>query len=997
MSINLTDEIEVKTKKGKLGAAKQIFLEGDTQTVENEIQDINSRHNDLSSKHESLSSTVSEHTKQIESNQSQITANKSAQDEKNASLDANMAKLNTRDDQITELVKGVTATGGASVATAVTYDNEKSGLTAVNAQAAIDEVSSIGHFAKRGGIVNISTNYNATNTAEVLTLAQALSKVPSTDRVLGFQGKYLATNGWHTIIYIGGSLTSWIDTTKWIDLSDKILRSISENATFAGIATPTTNPGTPDGNVFYIAGEGTYTNFSEISVDKGELAVLTWNGTWSKQSLKVGLPPNELNISHLFPTNGEGGTNQYTIAGAIAQVPLEYRVQGLKVSFINESGVSETWEFLGNDWSIDNFSEVGARIISEAADKANKVAGGQTTDVFLFENLEDIEYIISSNKVIGNINSNWKGICLNVSEGDTLIYKLNGGSGKALYYTDSEDNLISDIQDNTSTEKQVIVPQGVTKAYVRTHYGATGSYIKHLYVSKGIIGDVKKLKTDVKVLDDKAKEIDTLNSEVKELKYILNPTIEKVECFKGTVNEIIQDIFLDARYTGENFISVGYFKHAANSGKMDLRIYQYNNEQGEQLLGTIYRNENISTDYSEKITIEGTNFKCIIDPSTLADKNVKVTDKTRFSDIVYKEHDGELNPPKGLVEKTDETLIIARENSTKVEGIKTNLSSVNDYVSELFEKRKRVIEMYPQGLTMCNIGDSFTYNNNHFYNKDDVPTYTKGYISRIIENLPFLHYYNCGRDGKRYVDWGNGGQAYELPMADIYTILLGTNDWNNPSSYKISVGDDINFENPIEDGTDYTIMGNLRKLLNRIYEKNQKAKVLIFNPVERVKFVFVNNKTNTQPGGWATDTPAKMTLKDYSLAIYNTIKDLDFADKYPTMYVKAVNLYEESNFTFYNIMKYIDVNGNKIVYPDSINDGYDGNTNDYPYPQSSEGYMYDGLHPNDSGNEVISLIMTKYIVDILLNSRYIINSVNPVSHNYYYKGVTTSVFVECDY
>lgn len=140
MSINLTDEIEVKTKKGKLGAAKQIFLEGDTQTVEKEIQDINSRHNDLSSKHESLSSTVSEHTKQIESNQSQITANKSAQDEKNTSLDANMAKLNTRDDQITELVKGVTATGGASVATAVSYDNTSSNLDAATVQGALDEL-----------------------------------------------------------------------------------------------------------------------------------------------------------------------------------------------------------------------------------------------------------------------------------------------------------------------------------------------------------------------------------------------------------------------------------------------------------------------------------------------------------------------------------------------------------------------------------------------------------------------------------------------------------------------------------------------------------------------------------------------------------------------------------------------------------------------------------------------------------------------------------------
>lgn len=139
-NINVTAPIHAATKKGKLAAAKEIFLEGDTQTVEKEIQDINSRHNDLSSKHESLSSTVSEHTKQIESNQSQITANKSAQDEKNTSLDANMAKLNTRDDQITELVKGVTATGGASIATAVTYDNTSSQLTSATVQGAVDEL-----------------------------------------------------------------------------------------------------------------------------------------------------------------------------------------------------------------------------------------------------------------------------------------------------------------------------------------------------------------------------------------------------------------------------------------------------------------------------------------------------------------------------------------------------------------------------------------------------------------------------------------------------------------------------------------------------------------------------------------------------------------------------------------------------------------------------------------------------------------------------------------
>ena len=95
MSINLTDEIEVKTKKGKLGAAKQIFLEGDIQTVEKEIQDINSRHNSLNTKHESLSRTV----------------------------------------------QGIAATGGASTAINVTYNNNTSGLNAENVQDAINELA----------------------------------------------------------------------------------------------------------------------------------------------------------------------------------------------------------------------------------------------------------------------------------------------------------------------------------------------------------------------------------------------------------------------------------------------------------------------------------------------------------------------------------------------------------------------------------------------------------------------------------------------------------------------------------------------------------------------------------------------------------------------------------------------------------------------------------------------------------------------------------------
>lgn len=64
-----------------------------------------------------------------------------------------------------------------------------------------------------------------------------------------------------------------------------IISTVGANATFAGIATPATNPGTPDGPVFYLASEsGTYTNFNATELQDG-LSVLMWDGSWSSQQI----------------------------------------------------------------------------------------------------------------------------------------------------------------------------------------------------------------------------------------------------------------------------------------------------------------------------------------------------------------------------------------------------------------------------------------------------------------------------------------------------------------------------------------------------------------------------------------------------------------------------------------------------------------------------------------------------------------------------------------
>lgn len=62
-----------------------------------------------------------------------------------------------------------------------------------------------------------------------------------------------------------------------------IISTVGSGATFAGIATPTTNPGTPDQNVFYIASEdGIYSNFGNVVLEN-EVAIFTnENGIWQK-------------------------------------------------------------------------------------------------------------------------------------------------------------------------------------------------------------------------------------------------------------------------------------------------------------------------------------------------------------------------------------------------------------------------------------------------------------------------------------------------------------------------------------------------------------------------------------------------------------------------------------------------------------------------------------------------------------------------------------------
>lgn len=94
---------------------------------------------------QNVDDTLKDHQSQLDDKQQQITAN-----------DEDISLLQTRSTQMEETIKSIAATGGASQATAVTYNNEKSKLTAVNIQSAVDEVVDKASIKDEKGVVQDS-------------------------------------------------------------------------------------------------------------------------------------------------------------------------------------------------------------------------------------------------------------------------------------------------------------------------------------------------------------------------------------------------------------------------------------------------------------------------------------------------------------------------------------------------------------------------------------------------------------------------------------------------------------------------------------------------------------------------------------------------------------------------------------------------------------------------------------------------------------------------
>ena len=91
-----------------------------------------------------------------------------------------------------------------------------------------------------------------------------------------------------------------------------IINSLGRGYQFIGIATPETNPGTPDQRVFYLASSGTYPNFGPATIPAGYIGVLYYDTSWHynlfdlKAKFASGEEVNEVHIVKDLTTGGAG-------------------------------------------------------------------------------------------------------------------------------------------------------------------------------------------------------------------------------------------------------------------------------------------------------------------------------------------------------------------------------------------------------------------------------------------------------------------------------------------------------------------------------------------------------------------------------------------------------------------------------------------------------------------------------------------------------------------
>lgn len=149
----------------------------------------------------------------------------------------------------------------------------------------------------------------------------------------------------------------------------------------------------------------------------------------------------EYNVSIHHPSFGIDGSNRYTLEGAIVQVPEDIRTAGLKVSFLNNSGLVETWEFAGGAFeNIENWKSNEDKLTDIRDEAISKIKEVESDAISNFSSQRVTPDMLSeSTKQF--INASGGGTINNLADDEDLVSVDKGENLSVLKFADRAYNL----------------------------------------------------------------------------------------------------------------------------------------------------------------------------------------------------------------------------------------------------------------------------------------------------------------------------------------------------------------------------------------------------------------------------------------------------------------------------------------------------------------------------------------------------------------------------
>lgn len=639
---------------------------------------------------------------------------------------------------------------------------------------------------------------------------------------------------------------------------NELITSLKAQFSYKGIAKPTTNPGVPDSNVFYIAGEGTYTNFSNLVIEVGQLGILKWDGSWHKEVLEIGAGGGNMIL--------EWNTD---VATTRKQVPQKYRKQGIQISYLHSEKGWINEQYIGTNIS-DSYWVYDCYWVN-INDKENDIIASKIHSAILYSSKEIIlgEEFWHDNAVWNFTKDNTKAVLnkingyyytnpIKIPKGVYMLGTENNSNIKSEFLVDRYLNVVNKIPLCVLEDNQYVCFSSNTKKDIKLYiYNDLILLEKQLKYSSINLITLKGYYNESGVLDQsyiKNSYASDLIAVSKGDKFFIDGAFNGVKSGTFGVNYYNADRTL---LKGENLgyktksiftaneDNVSFISFYGSKGiTYDIPyVCKINKENEDYLLSSQKRNDlfnqgfyvsSFSQEFKEQYTIgdelNEDSFPLIQNLSAngyLALKN-NIWSLARYKD--YYIVDVELISADGL--EDGDILIFSFPQDLRLKvGYRRKIYCYNSGSSDLrFTSSKQcVIKIYsitqvagsnisipiPEGSEYCSIGDSITWANNA-YNK-------------IIATRFGLKLTNLAEGGATLQRQTTDERLAMIPnKVALFTITCGTNGNFKQVNEGISLQEDI-IEN-INDTTPETTIGSCNRAVNAARAKNPDCRIIFIAP-----------------------------------------------------------------------------------------------------------------------------------------------------------------------